>query len=1599
MELRLTSHPHINAMIRLFEQEKQPFRKIHRMIDLFETIIKTHTAVLIGNYFHYAHISDAIKGYLANGLRTPSLGLWQDFSRTVADELALNYITEEQWESLFGALPHKEQKEKFKRVYLKLDERYVIPASDLSWMRKIYSQLEHGNYAANDRFFIRHFYSYFREWDNQEVDKVISTRNHYAHGATPGDHVCEQNVQSLLPILRKWLDAEWLKETTIAVFANNGTCIEAVPLEGNSAENSFKLPVWDNLSAGDTPIVEGVPYLVKATGEVLNLFPIMVAKRLEGDTMQSISFFNDLKKKHEVAFLNYPSARHHKDKAIYPIFQSYFQIEAWRSKVTEEFKERIDQLTETFKGRKAEIDSLLSYLANKTAGYVAIVGNPGFGKSAILARATQLADPEQYYIVKYFIRRGTQSKISYLLDYLHAALERICPLSWPAAVSIEEKQEQLHKRLLHVSEQLKEKKLAIFIDGLDELDGLGGLLTSAYPNVIVVYASRYTAEFQKFYSLLPIEHKWKEEIGGLNQEDIRALLYEVTNKYEIRQQYIDTIAVKSAGNPLFLKLLCDAVSSGHLKLNQIDSLPQKIEDFYQDILDRIGMKEHGAAILDALYVIAAANDNLSPTHMERILGMDTVLSATVFNVLQEILTEHAERKYYYQLFHESLRDFLKQYRPQKLVWAQLQLVNYCANWDAFEAYEEELLRYPLLHYSTHLLQLNKKSDLYEIATNRQYINKQIQVTKRYDHSFQLLRQALQATMEDEGREIAKAIRLLSELGTLHVALSNRIGMLLDRIDRPGFEDIDVILQQIKNYEDHEQTVLYLQLMASVVSNQSDDQKRKMLDKILGQVEETRAKAAENLGWSLYSSLAMLVPILEGILAAGSDPSPFVQGIRLDHYEGSEAEALLNSVLTEHPHLKQAISGLWNANDGSPRPRRRGDAYTNGVDEEEQEDSLYAEANRKIKDGDISGAMLTIKQIPNDWDKHQTIAYRWAGALCGLQRWNEAIEIVSWIPNEVPENELIVVGLIHIAGSLIHHGQYEKAIQLANGMDELNLSRSELVRGIALHLADAGEFDSCLSMIDQIPDIRFRIPPLTRTIVQMIKLGLNERAEAVLSETISRLDWMKDKGKRKDELRLMIRTVSEAYANLGKNKEALTVLSSSIRKDNKLSDNKSFLLRLLETAHSFVSQSKGAEAKEAIAVAAEYLETMSDHWQRDDFYVKFSNLLWSIGEPSESNAMALRVKDHYKQIDTVAPLLSKPMKAEHIPSLTERISYLQDVNQRSRYQFMFVEKLIRNGRMEQASEVTETIADLECRNKARSTIETGNAPAGSKKFIPSVELESEFDANEEMSSAAALIDVDQSIERALAIPDFNHKAGALLDLSAVLYRKGHKERAFDLVKLSAPLLQLHEHDAEDYLYKRHFTVQWIEQLAQAKRWDELIWFIQTEHLTLGPGQLIDCIFKYMQKGTVLEFLQNVAQSGMSGSLSWKIYSSSLERAYDPEVDSLEFLLTLAPIVSHYRDLLTEMLIMIVYYTRFANEGRLDYREIIETIEASLTIPAPLTKTIGPQHTLHNLAEWLPAIADEDDRSEIEIWARRTANGKMTTEQFNQSIAPYVKLLNK
>lgn len=535
--------PHLKTLYNNYLTEEQPFRKVHRMIDLFESIIKTHTVIILSGYVKHNKLSDKAKGLLSQGLRTPSLGTWQLFSRVLFEELA--------------------------------NDNYI-------WI---------SNSFANE----------FKALDKalqSEKTNIIAFRNGYAHGATPTDAQCETDIKKFDPFLMHLMQYKWLEESSLEV-------------------------------------QEGKTWIISAKGS-LSLHPILLYRKENSEA--SYAFFNDIKNE-KIGLLNYTLSKHYKEKELFTEFHKHLPLHDWKKSGNNEFYQRIEELTETFKGRTFERTSLIQFVLKNSKGYFSIQGNPGIGKSTLIAQFIKdlRVHPElkNIQVIEYFIRRGTQqAQVEYLFNYLIRCTDEVFEAGRDIRAEgkmVFDLQNQLFSKWHLWGEQNKGQQLLFLIDGLDE--GVENNLVTYLPrenfkNILFIYGSRPGGHksIDDLWAQLPVLNHTKLELAGLGIEDIRGLIYEVANKYEIDREsdWINAVQLRSQGNPLYLKLLCDAIENGSISINDINALPKEINEYYKAILLRYAQDSvDGDALLAGLFTFAAAKDYLTFAHLELINHLKT----------------------------------------------------------------------------------------------------------------------------------------------------------------------------------------------------------------------------------------------------------------------------------------------------------------------------------------------------------------------------------------------------------------------------------------------------------------------------------------------------------------------------------------------------------------------------------------------------------------------------------------------------------------------------------------------------------------------------------------------------------------------------------------------------------------------------------------------------------------------------------------------------------------------------------------------------------------------------------------------------------------
>lgn len=697
-----TQHPHINKIHQLYEDETQPFRKIHRLVDLFESLIKTYTAVIVADYFQSKKLSDKTKALLAEGLRVPSLGIWHLFNRELLAEM---------------------ENEKMAFFHNGIYTEYM------------------GFSAA------------FQIKGTTNIDKILSFRNGLAHGATPSDELCSKLIDEMQPLLNSFIALPLFHKCFLIAKDDLGNYLNIEEDAINFDEKIFNVK----------PIIPFKPFLAKADGSLLELLPLLTLKQ-NTDTANKyylLVFFNDLKKfdKKQISLLHYPQAMHLSDKDYFVDFIEKIPVNEWKQKTDDEFKQRIDELTEDFKGRIEERLFINEFINKADKGFMMVYGNPGIGKSALLAQITkeikQIPQKSRPIIIDYFIRRGTSyASPERMLDHLNDSIERHYNTKMPRGNNADEKLQYLISRFKKIDQTAEARHLIIIIDGLDEGIEEDRNIIKFIPieiteKISFIFGSRQVSEAEQFYDKLPHLHRNKLLLGGLKKEDVRALLYDIVNKYAIEEQFIENIVACSEGNPLYIRMLCLALEEGDMKLNDSKHLPAKLNDFYKEFIAKYSKRANGNILLQSLYVFAASKDFITTKQLQYILNIGEADAEMVIYEMREVLFDNpVTEEEDFQLFHESFREYLVKEKNSSVREAELNIIKYCRQWNEIVINDPKLALYPFKYLSFHLMNLGLKEELTELAFNQKFISNQLKHTHNRDNSFSLLKHASQINTEE-----------------------------------------------------------------------------------------------------------------------------------------------------------------------------------------------------------------------------------------------------------------------------------------------------------------------------------------------------------------------------------------------------------------------------------------------------------------------------------------------------------------------------------------------------------------------------------------------------------------------------------------------------------------------------------------------------------------------------------------------------------------------------------------------------------------------------------------------------------------------------------
>ena len=729
--------PPIEAAKSEYDREKQSFRKLNRLIDCYEALMKFMAIIAIQDFYknidivlENRSIDNDIRSKLTNQYGI-GLGHWV--------ELLKNALT--------GFANHQE-KIFCSELFLFCYQRFDINLK-----------------------FTNHFL------ENGESQRIIDLRNHLRHGATLSEDDSKSRLEEYSPVLQRLLEKANFLVNLPLTYIDDETLPKPKRFDFTIEKGYIAPPNFPN----DKVIITKVFVYNAKTKHHLELSPLLIFAECKehtpkwdlklGYTKQPCGhskflYFNDLKRRDQLIFLDYWQGHH-------TLFYGLSLVEEFKNKFSRNderkgdwFDDFINSNIENFVGRKNEIEILDRFVANSKKNILIVIGDPGIGKTTLLGKWAIQND-----YIRHFFRENTdkwQDPV-WFFENLSNQLSTKYKLDWSKPKDVNERTyENIFSDLLRKAaekEDRQRKPLVFVIDGLDEAERFlqqSGLESnprtilnwlpsadSIPSNVKIIISARRSSLKEKTIQLkYPLRIAERIELTAMSENNVRALLFKGYSRYEIidHPEYIKQVWQKSEGNPLYIKFLLDDLISGDISFGDISKLPNGIYDYFNKALDDLRSRAKSIALendvsritddkgkdiktkcLEALAVFCLVKEPVSLKFVQNIINLDSEVLEQFSRYLQSVLSEPEDGLF--TIFHSGFRNYLtnlEEYDFQGFNWfsdtlssANKKILTWCKNWAVSQD------PYALKHLIQHLSELpESKKEIYKLAKDAEFLTAQ-----------------------------------------------------------------------------------------------------------------------------------------------------------------------------------------------------------------------------------------------------------------------------------------------------------------------------------------------------------------------------------------------------------------------------------------------------------------------------------------------------------------------------------------------------------------------------------------------------------------------------------------------------------------------------------------------------------------------------------------------------------------------------------------------------------------------------------------------------------------------------------------------------------
>lgn len=346
-----------------------------------------------------------------------------------------------------------------------------------------------------------------------------------------------------------------------------------------------------------------------------------------------------------------------------------------------DFTHYIQEKTHHFIGREWVFDKIYQFINNNSRGYFFVKGDPGIGKTALIADLIKHND----YVHHFNIRAEGINTVGRFLKNVAAQLIEKYRLPYSEFSPQAMNDSNIFSKLLgQISQCLKDsEKNIILIDALDEVIfsepsiGANPLflpLTVPEGTYIVITMRRSTEIFR---AECEFDELYIDQDSPSNLEDLRLYLQQIVKRKNIQKyitiqkihavDFVEQLIEKSQGNFMYLRHVIPEMECGAYQKLELSSIPKGLENYYEDHWSRIqtiskdSWFDYKLPILMALTVI---HEPISVDLICEFSGVKqrsivrTVLKEWTQFLYEEEILYHQKLQKRYRLYHSSFIDFV-----------------------------------------------------------------------------------------------------------------------------------------------------------------------------------------------------------------------------------------------------------------------------------------------------------------------------------------------------------------------------------------------------------------------------------------------------------------------------------------------------------------------------------------------------------------------------------------------------------------------------------------------------------------------------------------------------------------------------------------------------------------------------------------------------------------------------------------------------------------------------------------------------------------------------------------------------------------------------